>query len=1228
MSHSRAFRVRSPLYALVATFVLLAALACAGPALGAANAHWSLESRTAPEYLPPGGKGVIIATATNLGDAEINGGTHNSTVVITDKLPDGVHATGVARSINSISSGLIKTTRLEELTCTKTTGAEIDCSYTGKLPPYELLQLKIAVEVEEEGKLPVDSHDNIVTVSGGEAEAESVEQMLKLSNVPASFGIEEFNMTPETESFAEDRQAGSHPFQLTTTFNLNQSYGPNEFTPGGGFFPIAPDGGAALEKELSFELPAGLIGNVNAVKQCTSSEFGADAEVFTNGCPNETVVGVASVTAYDPSAESEDYATYVVPLFNLEPSPGEPARFGFSILHVPVVLDTSVRTGDDYGVTVSVHYAAQTVQVLGSKVTFWGEPADERHNISRGWVCLNHIPERAGLIEECGTPAKAAKVEPFLMLPTHCGPNKTTVTGEVWNASTLAKRHEAWKLGEGGEPLFSAFETEGCAGLEFNPTISVKPETSDASTPTGLNVTVSVPQTGTMEPSYENKAEAAVSSTRLELPVGLQTSPAAAYGLTACGVEQAGFIGAVKEGFPEHSSAELKKETGSALEGELATQGFTPAQAQCLEAAKIGSVNIKTPLLERELTGGVYLAEQDTNPFASPLVLYLIATDKAPHEEIELPNGEIEQKSKVLVKLAGEVSINPENGQLISDFKNTPQTPFETLTLHLWNSPRASQTTPARCNTYTSKATFTNSSNTAERTAEPTFEIASGPGGAPCPGATLPFEPSFEAESTNTQAAAFTPFKLRIRRPDGDAALKTISMQLPPGLAAVLASVPLCPEPQAAEGNCSPESEIGQSVARSGLGSAPYPLSGKVYLTGPYNGAPFGLSSVTDATNVGPFQVGKIVVRSSINVNEFTAAATINTEASQFYPVESDEGGKVQFKPLPEASFEGLPERLKGVPSQIKELEVTVDRPNFEFNPTNCEKLAINGKLTGYEGTSFEASPAFKVGGCGSLPFEPKLTATVAGQGSKLGGTRFVVTVESPGLGQAGLHKVDLTLPEALPSRLTTIQKACLEVVFNANPAACDEGSVIGEGIVHTPVFKNPLKGPAYLVSHGGAAFPDVEFVLQGEGITLILDGKTDIKKGITYSHFETNPDAPFTKFESIFPAGPHSALTPDSKLAPTYNLCKFNLALPTEITGQNGAFKSLNTKIAVEGCGGVKNFKVTKAAELAKALKACRTKDKKSKKKRVACEKAARKKYGPKAKKSAKKAAKKSARK
>lgn len=1191
---------RSLLRALVAFSVSLFAMVGATSALAAeTHAHWALESRAAPEHLLPGKEAMIVATATNLGDAEVNGGTDNSTVRITDKLPEGVSAISVARQLASTSSNTVavKEKRKAEFTCAKEKGALVECSYTGKLPPYELLGLLIRVSVSSSA--PAQS-SNEVTVSGGEAQSEpvSLKRPVTVSDERAAFGIESFEMTPENEQFEPDTQAGSHPFQLTTTFNLDQGFELAELDQPQTNYPSAP----ALQKTLNFRLPAGLIGNVNAVKQCSDSDFGAQGREFSNPCPNETAIGVASVTVFDPNGHGEYYATYVVPVFNLEPAAGEPAKFGFSILHVPVVLDTSVRTGEDYGVNVTVSYASQTVQVLGSKVTFWGIPGDERHNISRGWLCLGH--GNPGEVENCGKPeTPSSPLLSYLTLPTKCGALESGVEGEAWNAPILEGRKEFSRLGQGGEPLLNEHPTmlTNCSALEYNPTINVAPETQAGSTPTGLNVNVSLPQSGTVAPSYTSTAEAAVSSTTLELPIGLQASAGASNGLEACSVGQAGFNG-------------VGTDTGNVLAVELESERpFNTAQPSCPDASKIGSVSIKTPLLERELTGGLYLAEQDTDPFASPLVLYLIAEDKAPDEQPD--------ESKVLVKLAGEVTINPTNGQLVSKFKNTPQSPFETLNVHLWNGSRASQVTPSRCGTYHTKSLYTTSSQGVP-SAEPEYEfqITTGPEGQPCPGATLPFQPSFRAESTDDNAGAYSPFTLHIARPDGDAALKTIDMQLAPGMAAVLASVPECQEPLAAEGNCGPESKIGESISRSGLGSDPYQLPGSVYLTGPYNGAPFGLSSVTNA-QAGPFHLGKIVVRSGITVNPYTAAATVDTEASQFFPEAPTENEQTVFA--------GLPEMLKGVPAQLKELEVTINRPNFEFNPTSCEPMSITGSLTGYEGTSAGVSSPFKVGNCGALPFKPTLTATVSGQGSKPDGVTFEVKVESEGIGQANIHKVDLALPEVLPSRLETLQKACLESVFNVNPASCNEESVIGKGIVHTPVFTNPLEGNAYLVAHGGAEFPDVEFVLKGEGVTVILDGKTDIKKGITYSKFETSPDAPFTSFQSIFPAGPHSALTSYVPEKENFNLCKSasKLTMPTEITGQDGAFISQNTKISLLGCGAVlgsHGTKLTRKQKLAKALKACRTKYKKKKTKRIACEKQARKKYGPvhKKKKSAHKSA------
>jgi hypothetical protein len=716
-----------------------------------------------------------------------------------------------------------------------------------------------------------------------------------------------------------------------------------------------------------------------------------------------------------------------------------------------------------------------------------------------------------------------------------------------------------------GEPLAGL---EGCERVPFSPSLQVFPveeeqgaapgaALSAASMPAGMNVTVRLPA------EAQGLGEAAVRDTTVALPGGVQLSPSGANGLQACSEAQVGFEG-------ESSSPDPL--SPGAVEG----LRFSDAPAACPAASKVGVVRIRTPDLAHELQGGVYIAESapngevGKNPFGSLFAVYIAAEDPV---------------SKVLVKLAGEVVLNQETGQITSTFKDTPQVPFEELELHFFEGPRASLSTPAFCGVYSSEGLFTPWSAGQPVLSAAGFQITSGAGGGACADP-LTFAPSLTAGMLDPQAGAFSPFTLTIARPDGNQALRGLTVRLPAGVAAVIASLTPCPEPQAAAGQCGPESLIGPSTAIAGLGSEPITLPGRAYLTGPYKGAPFGIEVLTPAV-AGPFNLGDVIVRSRINVDPNTAAVTIASDL--------------------------IPTILKGVPAQIKELNVTANRPGFEFNPTNCSPARIQADLSGSEGATASVSSPFQVTGCQSLPFAPKLTAIAGGHGSKANGTSLDVTVTSGGINsggvaQAGIAKVDLQLPKALSSRLSTLQKACTEAVFDANPASCDEASVIGNATIHTPVLKSPLSGPAYLVSHGGAQFPDVEFVLQGEGITLILDGKTDIKDGITYSRFESTPDAPFTIFETVLPAGPHGVLTPNVSEKEDFSLCKTSLQMPTEITSQNGIVISRNTSIALSGCAGVLSAKskLTNAELLVKALKACR----KDKHKRLACEKRARRRY------------------
>ncbi|HEX4438092.1 MAG TPA: hypothetical protein VH061_15000 [Solirubrobacteraceae bacterium] len=1153
------FRRLTFLLALAVTLVL--ALAQSALAQAAPAPWWKLNATMALGNQVGGDEAQFVVTATDIGDEAVDGSP--APVTISYELPPGVTPIGLPQAFagRGVPGRENVPPPLTGCEVTTQTGgrALVSCKFTEILPPFEHLLMRIPAKLEG----PEDGQ-SVARVQGGSYEEQipggghkektapeaQLSKQLEFSNGPAPFGAEAFALTPELEGGAPDRQAGSHPYQLTTTLDLNETLGEFETPSEKGIFPSA----VALPHDLRFKLPPGLVGNITAVPQCSKVDFSTTiAEQTVNLCPPDTAIGVVSLVANDPVPAG--FGAWAIPIFNLTPEAGEPARFGFVLEGVPVILRTAVPTGGEYGVEVSVSEISQAVQLLSSQVTFWGVPGDASHDSARGWECLGEGTWYGGQPHAKCPETTDPSPRAFLTLPTSCGtpPPETTVEGHSWPAGP----------GRVVQPLLGDtldhLPTEHCELLGFKPTISVEPDVHTASTPTGLSVGVHVPQTGLV--SGGEQAQSAVEDTTVTLPPGLTLSPPAANGLAACSAASFG------SPFPGAEEA-------------LQTQNtrFLPGPPGCNDSEKVGTVTIRTPLLPDPLTGSVYLAEEHVNPFQAPLVLYLLAEDKT---------------AGVLVKLAGSVTPDPATGQLVSTFQNTPQLPFEDLQLHFLEGDRGSTSTPALCGSYTTSASFTPWSGGAKASPEANFAITTGAGGGPCPPNPLNFTPGFQAGSVKSGAGAFSPFVLSIARPDGQQALNGVSVHLPAGIAAILANVTPCPEPPAGqEWACDPDSLVGHAVEASGLGGEPVTLGGQVYLTTGYDGAPFGLLVRTLAA-AGPFNLGYVNVRSRIDVDPHTAAVSVTTD--------------------PGPRHEAIPTILDGVPVQLKDLQVTIDELTgagkpFEFNPTNCTPTAIAGTLSGDGGAQASVSASFTATGCASLPFKPTLTASTQGQASRVNGASLTVRVTSSP-GQANIAKTVLTLPKTLPSRQSTIRQACPEKTFEANPASCDEGSVIGSAVVHTPVLKNPLTGPGYLVSHGGAAFPDVEFVLQGEGIKLVLDGQTRISKGITTSSFNTVPDAPVESFEAVLPEGPHSAL---GAYLPSgsYDLCNAKLTMPTTITGQNGVVISQSTKLALSGCKGVAGFKakkLTRAQKLSRALSACRKRFKHSAKRRGTCERRAR---------------------
>jgi len=1160
----------NPRQARLATAAL--ALAFGACLLGAAPAFasgwWRISSRVAPTHLAPGSTGILNVAVEDLGDSGVSGATNP--ITISDVLPAGLKiADPEAVNPHRASKFRDAVEKASEWSCTLPSEREASCSTHMSLRPYEGLVLEIPVIAES--SLPDETLlSNHASVQGGDTEgtntpvpAVSLTRAAQIGAQPVTFGLEPGGLLllPEEEGGTIDTSAGTHPFQLTSTVLFNQTL---EEVQEPGHEQILAPAAPALPKDLSFQLPPGLLGDVIAAARCSDAQF-AVFEVNGNKCPAQSAVGVASVTLLEPSRLG--FVTLDVPLFNLEPAQGEPARFGFEADGVPVTLETAVRTESDYGVTVTVNDATEAAQVLGAQITFWGDPSSAAHDNSRGWSCLDG--------KVCPAPSERSDTA-LLTLPTSCtGPLYSTMQGQAWNGEPIGAQFTFQN--ELGQPLG---ELEHCPALPFEPSLSAQPvqeveserqspaPTTTASAPTGLDVSVKLPQTGTVLAGM--LAEADVRSATVALPEGMQLNPSAANGLAACSEAQIGYQGLGS--------------TDPLSPGAEEPLHFSSQPAACPQASKLGLVRLRTPLLEDELHGAVYLAEPapqgetGKNPFDSLLALYIVAEDPT---------------LGIRAKLAGEARLNPATGQITSTFADTPQVPFEELDLQLFGGPAGSLTTPSPCGSYTATASFTPWSGTpsVRVASEPAFRITSGPAGSAC-SSPQPFAPSLVAGATSLQAGAYTSFDLHLSRPDGDQALTGLSVQLPAGDAAILKNVMPCPEPQASQGTCGPASLIGEATATAGAGPDPYTVTGgRVYITGPYQGAPFGLSIVTPAV-AGPFNLGDVVVRSKIEVDPHTAEVTITS-------------------PLP-TFVQGIGRPASGVPLDLRDVYVTVNRPDFEYNPTSCDPASVTASLTGSAGATAQASSSFQVEGCQRLPFKPAVTATTTGRTSKADGASLGLTFKSK-TGEAHVAETVLTIPATLPARLTTIQKACVASVFEANPAGCPEGSAIGTAIVHTPVLKSPLVGPIYLVSHGNAAWPDAELVLQGEGVEVILDGQTAIKKGVTTSSFLSVPDAPFESVEATLPEGPHSALTTNLPLKDHYSLCGQKLGIPTALTGQNGTAVSESVKVSVQGCRAVrasKTRKLTRAQKLHRALAQCRERSRHATPKRARCDRAARRRY------------------
>lgn len=927
----------------------------------------------------------------------------------------------------------------------------------------------------------------------------------------ASFGVVPGSLSTVAlnQNGTIDTQAGSHPYEYVVSFA----------------FKLNGEGHSeGSARDVYVDLPPGLVGDPTAVPRCASQEF----EGITPACSGNSQIGIVrSIIGGIGEA--------VEPVYNLVTPHGIAARFGANIDHKDVFQSSSVRTGGNYGVTVAANnIPIEEVEYVSE--TVWGVPAAAGHDPER------HCIVNGSGVEGC---ASGAIPKPFLTLPTSCeGPLQTAIRADSFaEPENLLAPETALSRDAGGNPQ----GLSGCESLAFEPTLTLAPETGEADSPTGLTAEVHVPPSGLT--TVEGQSSADIKDTTVTLPEGVVINPGQAAGLQAC---PAGRPGPGVYG----NALTTPEETARGEED--------AGPAQCPNASKVGTVQIKTPLLEEELAGNVYVLP------SNPPNLELLVAANDPVDGIYL-------------KLVGHVHLDEATGQITTTFEETPQLPFSSFRLSFSGGAQAALATPTRCGAYTTSTEFTPwSAPFGQNLAgSDSFQIASGSGGGPCPASgPLPFAPSMTAGSSTDQAGAFTGFSMLLTRPDDQQRIETLQFRAPAGLLGELSGVPLCGEPQAAQGSCSAASQIGHATVEAGPGAYPLviPEPGRpadpIYLTGSYEGAPYGLSIVTQLL-VGPFDLGTIVTRAKIEVDPRTAQLQIMTDP--------------------------LPQIVDGVPSDLRAIEATIDRPQFMINPTNCDPQSFSGAATGSEGASAPISSPFEVGSCRSLAFAPSFAATTSGKTSKADGASLSATLSYPpapagsaqATEEANVRAVKVELPRQLPSRLTTLQKACTAAQFSANPAGCPAASVVGHALVHTPVLPVPLEGPAYFVSHGGEAFPSLVVVLQGYGVTIVVEASTHISaQGITSLTFQSAPDAPFSSFTLTSPEGPYSALAANGSLCAPSRAVKVrervklrrhghavyvereviehkpeNLEMPTTITGQNGAVFTQKTKLAVTGC-------------------------------------------------------------
>jgi hypothetical protein len=895
---------------------------------------------------------------------------------------------------------------------------------------------------------------------------------------PSEYALKEVSASTSTD------QAAGHP-DFHTFFRLKTEKEEDKNLP-------------SSTQTTLFHLPAGLLGNPTAIPTCSAEQLvttDVDDPSPSNGCPQDSQVGITEVKLQ----KNGGFAGFTEPIFNMEPRYGEPARFGFFADVYPIFIDVGLRQGpgEDYGATASVEGISSFIPLLSADTTFWGVPADESHDGERitsyEGFHSNGVPETP-----TGRRSSSLVPVPLMLNPVRCGEARdVSITAIPYGLPTLHSILTA-QMGSG----------VGCDLLEFKPETAATPTTTAAESPSGLDFELSFPTDGLEHPNLPGEDEQR--KAEVTLPEGVTVNPSEAVGLGVC------------------TEADFAKESASSGPNE-----------GCPESSKIGSVTANSPLVDLPAEGSLYIAKPKENPFGSLIALYMV---------LKIP------ERGVLVKLVGRVSPDPRTGQLITTFEDIPQLPVKSFELHFREGARAPLVTPSRCGTYETVARFTPWSDPSKVvTTTSTFKIASGVDHGPCPQGTPPFHPGFTAKTLKLNAGSFSPFYMRLTRNDGDQDLTKFSATLPPGMVAKLAGTSECPDAaiEAAKAksgrqeqqspSCPASSQIGHVLGGAGVGQVLTYAEGKIYLAGPYQGAPLSVAAIVPAV-AGPFDVGTIVTRQALQLNPRTGVVTADGDRS-----------------------DPIPHILAGIPLKVRDIRVYVDKPDFTLTPTSCDPFQTTAQLWGggtdvfssLDDTPHSLADRFQVANCQSLGFKPKLSLKLKG-GTKRGSHPALTGTYAPRAGDANLKGLVLRLPRSAFLDQAHIRTICTRVQFAQK--SCPQGAIYGHATAYTPLLDQPLSGPVYLRS-SNHNLPD--FVADLHGLVDVeAVARIDSKAGGIRATFTEVPDAPLSKVV-VQMQGQKKGLIVNST-----DLCAATHRANLQLEAQNGKRLSARPEMRA-GCGG-----------------------------------------------------------